>query len=118
MEYVDCLNKKEGGVMVYLICFDKKYKHAKHYIGFVDNNDGLENRIDMHKKGQGARLLQVLNENGIDYKVVRIWKEGDRNFERKLKNLSHSKELCPCCAERENFFTNILKDSEEINKAA
>lgn len=84
--------------MVYLICFDQHYKHARHYIGFTDNN--LEDRIESHRKGTGARLLKVINEAGIGWNVVRTWEKGDRKFERQLKNRKNSKQLCPICGKK------------------
>lgn len=78
----------------YLIHFDQPYKHAKHYRGFCEGK--VEDRLAMHQSGNGARLLRVLNEAGIGYKVVRIWTDVDRGFERALKKKAvHS--ICPIC---------------------
>lgn len=84
--------------MVYLIHFDKKYYHAQHYIGFVDEPiHKLEKRIEYHKKGRGSKLLKVLVEKGIEFSVVRTWPDGDRNFERSLKNKKKASRFCPIC---------------------
>lgn len=83
--------------MVYLLCFDKKYKHAKHYIGFAHNEETFKKRIEHHRKGQGARLMAVIAKAGIGFQVSRTWPEGDKNFERKLKNQKKSSALCPHC---------------------
>ncbi len=80
---------------VYLICFEKKYHHAKHYIGFAESD--VEKRLEKHRKGQGAKLLKALNKAGINYSVVRVWEDVDRHFERKLKNCKNSKRYCPYC---------------------
>jgi predicted GIY-YIG superfamily endonuclease len=80
---------------VYLIHFDTPYKHAKHYLGW---SRYLHGRLDHHRRGTGARLLQVVNEAGISWRVVRTWKKQDRNFERRLKNQKNSPRLCPVCA--------------------
>lgn len=56
---------------IYLLHFSKPFKHAKHYIGFTENLDG---RFEAHQKGQGARLLQVLLQVGITWRLVRTWK--------------------------------------------
>jgi predicted GIY-YIG superfamily endonuclease len=81
---------------VYLICFNQRYKHAGHYIGFTTN---LDHRITDHLCGQGARLMEVITAAGIEWKVTRTW-EGDRNFERYLKNRKDAVRLCPRCNKR------------------
>jgi predicted GIY-YIG superfamily endonuclease len=82
--------------MVYLICFDAPLAHAHHYIGYcADENPSR--RLEEHRAGRGARILQVLNEKGIGYRLVKYWPGKGRDFERKLKNEAHSKRHCPCC---------------------
>lgn len=85
----------KGRGFVYLIHFDTKLHHAGHYIGFSFN---VDKRLDQHKAGVGARLLQVLNEKGINYKIVRVWENVDRTFERQLKNQKNAPRLCPICS--------------------
>lgn len=84
--------------MVYLIHFDKKLHHAQHYIGFVDEPvHKLGKRVEYHRKGKGSKLLKALVEKEIGFSVIRTWDDGDRNFERKLKNQKKSSRLCPIC---------------------
>lgn len=83
--------------MVYLIHFDKPFKHAKHYIGFCDGEDNLEKRMEYHKKGRGARLMDAITKAGIGFQVARTWLTGDRTFERRLKNGKNAPKLCPIC---------------------
>ncbi len=84
--------KKNQG-WVYLICFSRKYRHAKHYLGWAKDPD---KRFDEHKNGTGARLTQVVVENGIE--LVMVWKKiGTRNDERKLKNRKKARLMCPLC---------------------
>lgn len=81
--------------MVYLIHFDKPYRHAQHYIGYTVD---LDHRIYDHQHNvNGARLLQVVRNTGINFRVVRTWPEGDRTFERRLKNRKNARKLCPVC---------------------
>jgi len=80
--------------MVYLIHFDRPYKHAQHYLGYVGG--ALQNRIDRHRAGNGSRLLQVIQKAGIEWKVVRIWPDGDRELEHRLKQHSNTRN-CPIC---------------------
>ena len=83
--------------MVYLIHFSEKLHHAQHYIGFVE--DDLLQRIALHKSNRGAKLLAAVNNNGIEWKVVRVWQGGDRSFERKLKNYKKARCFCPVCGQ-------------------
>lgn len=82
--------------MVYLLCFAENYRHARHYIGFVDGGDAeLEARLRQHRSGSGARLMQVVTEAGIGFELARVWPDGDRNFERHLKNMKKASSYCP-----------------------
>lgn len=81
--------------MVYLIHFKSKLHHAEHYLGFVERN--LSQRVKKHRANRGAKLLAALNRLGIPWEVVRVWPDGDRTFERKLKNRKKSRCLCPVC---------------------
>ena len=81
--------------MVYLIHFEEKLHHAQHYIGFVDKN--LNQRIKKHKSNKGAKLLIAVNSKGIQWEVVRVWENGDRQLERRLKNCKKSRCFCPVC---------------------
>lgn len=95
---------------VYLICFDKHYHHAKHYIGFTDA--GVEQRLEKHRLGVGAKLLRAVSKADIEFDVVRIWEDVDRHFERKLKNRKNAKRLCPRCKE-EIMNEKGMKEIEE-----
>lgn len=81
---------------VYLLHFDRRYEHAGHYIGVAAN---LERRIDEHRRGRGARLMEVITQAGIDFTVARTW-EGDRKTERKLKKRGGASRICPLCKQR------------------
>lgn len=83
--------------MVYLIHFAKPFGHAKHYLGFVEDN--LEQRIKKHRAGYGSTLLKHVNMAGINWEVVRIWLNADRNKERQLKSHSSTR-YCPICQEQ------------------
>jgi predicted GIY-YIG superfamily endonuclease len=76
---------------VYLIHFNKAYRHARHYIGFTTN---LDKRITDHLCGMGARLMEVITNAGIEWRVVRTCR-GDRRLERRLKNWHNAALLCP-----------------------
>ncbi len=79
---------------VYLIHFATPYKHVRHYLGSTDD---LEARIERHRAGNGARLMEVITGAGIGWTVVRTW-EGGRKLERRLKNWKHAAQFCPACS--------------------
>ncbi len=78
---------------VYLIHFDRPYRHARHYIGYTEN---LEQRLEAHRAGHGSRLIQVVREHGIGWRVARTWDRG-RDYERVLKRVGHASRYCPIC---------------------
>jgi predicted GIY-YIG superfamily endonuclease len=79
---------------VYLIHFNRAYKHARHYLGYSEH---LDKRITDHLCGMGARLMEVVTLAGIEWKVARTW-PGDRTFERHLKNRKDAPRICPLCS--------------------
>lgn len=80
---------------VYLICLERPYKHARHYVGFAKQ---LERRLAHHAADTGARFLQVVRAAGIGWTLARVWEGKDRTFERKLKNTKSVRDYCPLCA--------------------
>lgn len=80
--------------MIYLLHFERPYFHARHYIGFAEHD--VEQRIETHRRGNGARLLRAVASARIKFSIVRTW-EGDRHFERRLKRRKKSWRLCPVC---------------------
>lgn len=78
---------------VYLLHFSERYKHAGHYLGYTED---LEARLAKHKAGNGARLVEVITEAGLDFQLVRTW-NGDRVLERQLKRQKNGPRLCPIC---------------------
>jgi len=78
---------------VYLIHFDCPYKHARHYLGYTGD---LEARLKAHASGNGSRLMEVITEAGITWRLARTW-AGGRDIERRLKRQKNSPRLCPIC---------------------
>jgi predicted GIY-YIG superfamily endonuclease len=89
----------------YLIHFERPYvaktgnqkKQAQHYLGWTIN---LPKRVKLHATGQGARLLAVVNAEGIGWAVVRVWENGSYKMERELKARHSHASLCPICNQR------------------
>lgn len=102
---------------VYIIHLDKKIHKSSHYIGFCEGNP--EDRLKMHRSGRGAKFLAAANEYGISYNIVRVWPEGDRNFERKLKNGRNHCYHCPVCREaKKKYLSDWHKAKRKAKKNA
>jgi hypothetical protein len=95
---------------VYLICFDRPFHHARHYLGYTENIIG---RLERHQSGHGSKLLRAVNEAGIKYGIVRIWEGVDRHFERKLHKRGGNKKLCPICNPK-TFATNGRNHEDKV----
>lgn len=82
---------------VYLIHFAEPLSHARHYVGYTAN---LARRIKEHTQGRNSPLMRAVNEAGIPWHVARIWPDGDRDLERKIKASHKSARYCPHCKPR------------------
>lgn len=78
---------------IYLIHFERPFKHAMHYMGFSQN---LPQRLKSHKQGCGSKLMRAVSAAGIRWAVVETW-TGDRHLERKLKNQGGHAKKCWIC---------------------
>jgi predicted GIY-YIG superfamily endonuclease len=78
---------------VYLLHFERPYKHARHYLGSTNR---LTARLAEHQEGRGARLLEVVHAAGIPWVLARTW-EGGRERERQLKKQAGASRFCPLC---------------------
>lgn len=85
-----------GGV-VYLLHFDRPYKHAGHYLGWTRD---LEARLSDHRAGSGANLLAVIKAAGIGFVLARTWSPADRHRERQIKRQGGLSRSCPECGVR------------------
>jgi predicted GIY-YIG superfamily endonuclease len=79
--------------VVYLLHFDRPYRHARHYMGTAQH---LDERLARHRSRQGARLMEVVTAAGISFVLARTW-EGSRELERRLKKRKEGPRLCPIC---------------------
>jgi hypothetical protein len=83
-----------GGV--YLLHFEQRYEHAGHYTGHADN---FEIRVSEQASGDGraARLMQVIAQAGIGFRLARVWPGASKGYERSLKNSGGASRYCPIC---------------------
>jgi predicted GIY-YIG superfamily endonuclease len=86
-----------GRGTVYLLHFDRPYKHARHYCGWASDVDA---RLAEHAAGRGARLLQVVQAAGIGWSLARTWPGVTRVRERQIKNQGGASRYCPACGIR------------------
>jgi hypothetical protein len=84
---------------VYLLHFDQRYEHAGHYTGFAEGS-GLLNRLGEHQTGRGARLVEVITQAGISFRVARLWPGVTRARERQLKRQGGASRRCPICLDQ------------------
>ncbi len=80
--------------IIYLLHFSRPHRHARHYMGWTEN---LPARLKRHRAGNGARLIEVIINDGNSFDLARIWTNADRAQERRLKNGHNSPQLCPIC---------------------
>jgi hypothetical protein len=59
----------------------------------------LDARLDAHRHGRGARLMEVITKAGITWQLARTW-PGGRDRERAIKNRHEGPQLCPICTPR------------------
>jgi predicted GIY-YIG superfamily endonuclease len=89
------MTRQQPGV-IYLLHFDRPYRHARHYTGWTED---LLDRLDRHAAGRGARLVEVIWQAGIGFTLVRVC-EGTRRRERAIKNDGGAARYCPACTSR------------------
>jgi hypothetical protein len=84
---------------VYLLHFDQRYEHAGHYTGFAEGS-GLLKRLGEHQQGRGARLVEVITQAEISFRLARTWPGVTRARERQLKQQGGASRRCPICLDQ------------------
>ena len=83
--------------LIYLLHFDRSYRHARHYLGYTED---LEARLAAHRAGRGSPLVAAAVRDGIGFQLAATW-PGDRTEERRLHRYRNSpRRLCPICREQ------------------
>ena len=100
-EYLALLERRGRGVgLIYLIHFDQPIGDLHNPRGFASHYTGwtldLPTRLVDHAAGRGARLMEVVGEQGIGWQLARIW-TGTRTRERSLKRSGGAARRCPVC---------------------
>lgn len=100
------------GIVVYLLHFSRPFWHARHYVGFVDSADGLQRRLEDHARGQGARIVAAARAVGITFVLARVWPDGDRGFERRIKRRKMTPRYCPICRAKARRQQDVASEVE------
>jgi putative endonuclease len=79
----------------YLGTPDNPRGRAKHYLGSTDRS--IDIRLQEHRSGRGAKITAAAVRKGIELRLVRVWADGDREFEIWLKEAHNSPKYCPIC---------------------
>lgn len=84
---------------VYILHFESKYFHAKHYTGWTKGNSlqAVKKRFEKHKTGNGSKLMRSVFAKGTDVKIATVFINGDRTLERKIKKRTNAKKYCNIC---------------------
>lgn len=84
--------------MIYLLHFHQPFGHAEHYLGFTTDAAMLPLRLAHHRAGSGSNLCRHAAAAGVTWELARLWPDGDRTEERRLKNRGSSARHCPICS--------------------
>jgi hypothetical protein len=92
-------------VALYLLHFDRPFRHAKHYLGYAVDVPAVHARVDMHYAatvgdGKHHRLMQHVRAAGISFTLARVWPDATRADERRKKQRGHSR-ACPICRDQQ-----------------
>lgn len=93
---------------LYLLHFDRPLGHAAHYLGYSKTEDAVAKRVEAHRVGKGSTLMAALRAAGIGFTLVRLWPNGERTDERRLKGHG-SPRYCPRCNPRWDKWGRVPK---------
>lgn len=85
---------------VILLHFDRPVnddRPAQHYLEFAED---IDRRLRDHVAGDRTRTSGIMfacHERGIGFTVARVWKDGTRRDEYRLRQLGKNPKLCPIC---------------------
>lgn len=98
---------------VYLIHFDSKYGHVRHYAGYgKDVHRRIQAQLD--GKRTAANLIRVVLKAGIKIRLARVWLHHDRSYERRLKNSHKMSDYCPICREEKRRAKGLPAVGKEV----
>ena len=89
---------------VYILHFDRPYwRTCRHYVGYT--KIGVEERVRIHRAGNGSRLVRYAINKGIDFTIALVEQYSTigeaRKRELQLKRGRNLKRMCPICRGKE-----------------
>src|SRR6266498_4099229 len=103
---------------VYLIHFDQPIGNPTEPKGRVQHwTQDLRSRLAEHEAGRGARLLEVIRDAGLGWKLARTW-SGDRKRERQMKDQGGASRHCPECGVRPRNGQRRAREAPEPPESA
>lgn len=85
---------------VYLLCCSRPVAlhGARHYLGYAKGGlEGVQRRLRKHLRRKGGRLPAVAVARGIPIRLARVWLDGDRSLEARLRKRGAYARICPYC---------------------
>ena len=82
--------------MVFLLHFDRGYKHARHYIGATDDPAHLYDLAHGTVPLVDVPLLNAARQAGVRFTVACTWLGGDVRAAQ-LRAMGGAARLCRCC---------------------
>lgn len=82
--------------MVYILHFSQPYFHARHYVGFTEDA-GQRLKEHLNSSSSGSPLVRAALDSGITVSVAKVFSDGDRDLERKIKKAHRTARYCPIC---------------------
>jgi len=81
---------------LYLFHFTPRYQHAGHRLGWASN---IARRVDEHLGGgrRGSPLVRAAMRAGCRVELARVWDDGSRSLEARLKRQGGLSRHCPIC---------------------
>ena len=79
--------------MVFLVCFNQKYKGHNHALCVAKNQEELKKRVAFNKNHANGHVAK----SKIDFEVTMVWPNEGAYFAKILKADKHLHAFCPKC---------------------
>jgi hypothetical protein len=83
---------------VYVLHFEPGYKHARHYVGWTEDDD-VTARVEVHLQGRESPLIRAAVAAGVEVQLAATY-PGTRYLERRLKRWHKTGQFCAICRQQ------------------